>query len=275
VRAGEVSDDTFFYRWYAADQECDPHDPEAWRKANPAFGDFLDPEDFSSAVKSLPEAEFKTKRLNLWVSSATTWMPHGAWDACASERRLQDGEEIVVGFDGSFSNDSTALIASTLDGFVEVLGMWERPIDDEHWRVDIVEVEETIRQVCKRYKVREVACDPYRWQRILSILQAEGLPMVEFGQSPSRMIPATSLFFDAVTQGRITHSGDPRLSRHVANATIKIDAQGPRLQKEHRSSPRKIDAAVAAVVCYARAVHLANTPPEEKPQVRFWSPVDV
>jgi phage terminase large subunit-like protein len=275
LQSGEVEDATFYFRWFAALEESSPFDEESWKVANPAYGDFLDPEDFKSAVKSTPEAEFKTKRMNLWVSSATSWLPHGAWDACRSERRLVDGEEIVLGFDGSFSGDSTALIACTLDGFIDVVGLWERPTDDPHWRVDTLEVEEAIRQACKKYAVKEITVDPARWQRTLAILEAETLPVVEFPQSAARMTPATAAFYDAVTDNRLTHSGNPALARHVGNASVKIDSMGPRLKKEHRASPRKIDAAVAAVIAFARAQALANEVQEAKPMVKFWSPVDV
>jgi len=89
------------------------------------------------------------------------------------------------------------------------------------------------------------------------------------------MTPATAAFYDAVTDNRLTHSGNPALARHVGNASVKIDSMGPRLKKEHRASPRKIDAAVAAVIAFARAQALANEVQEAKPMVKFWSPVDV
>ena len=51
----------------------------------------------------------------------------------------------------------------------------------------------------------------------------------------------------------LTHSGDPRLARHVGNTVLKLDARGTRLAKEHRDSARKIDLAVAAVKGVDRA----------------------
>jgi phage terminase large subunit-like protein len=213
--------------------------------------------------------------MNLWVSSATAWLPHGVWETRGVERKIQPGESVVLGFDGSFSGDCTALVAATLDGFVDVIGLWERPADDDHWRVDIAEVEEAIRAAAKTYNVLEVAADPYRWARSLQLLLNDGIPVMEFPQSPARMVPATTLFYDAVTQERLTHSGDPRLSRHIENCAVKIDAQGPRLRKEHKNSKRKIDLAVAAVMAYARASTLADTPAKVAPAVKFWSPNDV
>jgi phage terminase large subunit-like protein len=119
--------------------------------------------------------------------------------------------------------------------------------------VPIAEVEEKVRELCLKYEVREIAADPYRWARTLQAWEAEGLPVVNYPQSPARMVPACASFYEAVTQGLITHSGEPTLARHLDNANVKVDRFGPRIVKEHKGSPRKIDAAVCAVMAYDRA----------------------
>ena len=80
----------------------------------------------------------------------------------------------------------------------------------------------------------------------MQALEAEGLPMVEFPQSPSRMTPATTRMFEAVVNGTLTHSGDGRLARHVGNCVLRVDSRGSRLAKEHKHSQRRIDLAVAS-----------------------------
>jgi phage terminase large subunit-like protein len=174
-----------------------------------------------------------------------------------------DGEEVVLGFDGSYSGDSTALVACAPDGHLEVIASWEKtPSDPDDWRVDIAAVEQTILDACRRFSVREVVCDPFRWQRTMQILEAEGLPIVEWPTgSPSRMVPACARFYDAVMDGRLSHDGDPRLARHVANAHVKTDRLGPRIVKEHKGSSKKIDLAVAAVIAYDRAAQVAPDDP--------------
>jgi phage terminase large subunit-like protein len=106
--------------------------------------------------------------------------------------------------------------------------------------------------------VLEIAADPFRWARSLQLLDGEGLPVGEYPQSPARMQPATARFYEAVVNGELTHSGDSRLARHVGNAVLREDARGARLAKERRDSPRKIDAAVAAVMAHDRAAVLAG-----------------
>ena len=43
------------------------------------------------------------------------------------------------------------------------------------------------------------------------------------------------------------------VARHFTNAVVKMDNLGTRIVKEARNSPRKIDAAVAAIIAYDRA----------------------
>jgi hypothetical protein len=60
----------------------------------------------------------------------------------ATERELARGERVVLGFDGSYARDATALIGCTLDGHLFVLEIWERPESaGKDWRVPRREVE--------------------------------------------------------------------------------------------------------------------------------------
>jgi chemotaxis protein histidine kinase CheA len=133
---------------------------------------------------------------------------------------------------------------------------WEKDLalDGDDWRVDTLEVEETILDFCQSHRnVKEIVCDPFRWQRSMQVLDDAGLPIVEFPQSPSRMIKACSTFFDAVMEERIEHDGNPTLARHLDNAVVKMTPAGPHIKKDGRASPRKIDAAVASVMAVDRA----------------------
>ena len=271
VAKGLIDDPSFFFAWWEAKPTADYRLPSTWKAANPGFDDIVGAEDFASAIKRTPEAEYKTKRLNVWTSTAETWLPDGAWSKLVTADPLEDGTEVVLGFDGSFSNDSTALVVCTVSEkpHIDTANVWEKPQDaDPDWRVPVADVEQAIREACKRWNVREIVCDPYRWGRTYQVLEAEGLPIVEFPQSPQRMVPATSRFYEAVLNGAITHSGDPAMARHMDNCELKTDARGSRLSKGKNAS-RKIDLAVAAVMAHARASFLASSPAESEPFILF------
>jgi phage terminase large subunit-like protein len=260
VSTGEIVDPTFFMSWWEAPPEADHRDPEMWKVANPGYDDLVSADDFESAVKRTPEPEFRTKRLNQWVSSMNAWLPNGAWQPLAEQRELLPDENIIIGFDGSFNGDCTSLMGCTIPKddekpYLFMIKTWEKqPEDTDDWRVNTQEVEDVIIQFCSTHNVKEIACDPYRWQRSMDAMAEMGLPVIEFpSTSPSRMVSACAKFYTAVTEQTMIHDGDALLERHLTNAVVKTDRIGPRIVKDNRSSPRKIDAAVAAVIAFDRA----------------------
>lgn len=258
VASGEVSDPTFFMAWWEpATIGADHRLEETQRAGNPGYNDLVSAEDFQASLNKTPEAEFRTKRCNQFVATENAWLPTGAWDACSARRPVPDGAEVILGFDGSFDNDSTAMVVVQIgsEPHVDVAAAWERPpTAPDTWRVPILDVEEQVRAACRRWKVQEIACDPARWARTYQVLDDEGLPVVEYPQSPERMVPATQRFYEAVVNRQLTHSGDERLARHIGNCVIKVSQRGSRIAKEAKSSSRKIDLAIAAVMAFDRAL---------------------
>lgn len=271
---GELVDPSFFFAWWEPNNpEADHRDKQLWIESNPGFGDIVDAEDFDSAVLRTPEAEFRTKRTNCFVSTATAWLPTGSWETLIdTERTPEPGEEVILAFDGAFSNDSTALIAWLLGGdkpHLMVVGIWERPEDAEQgWHVPVAEVEQTIIDTFRNsnFQTKEIVFDPARWQRTFMVLDEQGMPVVSYPNSAERMVPATQKFYEAVVNQSFTHDGDERMARHITNCVTKQSSRGVMVAKA--SSKRKVDAAVAAIFGYDRATQ----PPEPKPPVaRFFS----
>lgn len=264
VAEGDVDDETFYFAWWGATDDADHRDPETWRAANPGFGDIVAEDDFVSTVVRTPESEFRRKRLNCWTTSDVAWLPSGAWEDCYDPGEgLQPGDRVVLGFDGSRTADSTVLVAVRTGDrpFVDLLNVWERPAGVHDWEVPVFEVESAIRAACKRFRVVEIAADPYLWQRSLQILADEKLPVVEFPQSPERMIGACQRFYEAVLTGKVAHSGNPVLARHLRAAATKTTERGTRIVKE--TSGRKIDAAIAAVMAH----EIAATKKQRVPRI--------
>ncbi len=154
------------------------------------------------APEDASDNAFRRYRLGQWVTLDGAWLPDGAWSACAPRlRAIEDGADIVLGFDGSFSGDCTALVAVTVADrpHVHLVRLWEAPEGARDWRVPIVEVEDAIRAACRRWRVLEVAADPYRWPAVPgSCWTPTGIPVGEYPQSPARMGPATSRLYSAV-----------------------------------------------------------------------------
>lgn len=269
VARGEVVDPSFYMAWWEAPLDADHRSEETWIRANPGYGDLNSKQDFESVVGRTPEAEFRTKRCNQWVNSQNTWLPAGVWETLVDPDVVVDEfDEIVLGIDGSFSGDTTAIVGVTVPKsrddkpHVFLVKAWEKQPDDlDDWRVDTLEVEQTLIAFCQSHpNVKELAFDPFRWQRSMAVLQDLGLPVVEYNStSAKRMVQGCSKVFDSVTETTLTHDGNPLLARHLDNCVLKIDNLGPRIVKESRNSPRKIDAAVAFVIAYDRATSKIET----------------
>lgn len=268
MEVGEERDPTFLFEWLEASKEFDLSNPEQLREAirscNPGVGHWLDIENIVEKYATIPEHEFRRYFLNQWTASPERWLPSEAWNACGSEREIPIDTPIVLGFDGSYSGDSTAVVGCTLEEkpHLFVIDAWEKPEGTADWKVDIPDVEQTIRNVCATRNVKRIGCDPHRWQRSIAALEEEGLPVIVWpSHSANIMSPACQEFERAVTAGHLTHDGDERLERHIGNCVVKIDSRGPRITKDHKDSARKIDLAVAAVIAHDLAVRYAE--PEE------------
>jgi phage terminase large subunit-like protein len=253
VRAG---DPTIYGRVFEADPAADIDDRGAWAEANPCYGrpGFAEALEFDR--QRLPEHEFLRFRLGRWTATETAWMPAGVWESRAvTNRPVVDAERVWLGFDGSYSGDSTALVGVTEDRHVFVAGCWENP-GRPGWRVPRDQVNEAVAAAFDRWKVVTMACDPPYWAREIADWSARWPGrVVEFPTfSRARMAPACTAFYAAVMDGALTHDGDSRLARHVANAVVKTSPLGDYITKADKDSPAKIDLAVAAVAAHSEAI---------------------
>lgn len=256
VRYGRKGKDKqFYFKEFAAPDGCDLLDQKAWATANPALGDFLTADGLLSVASTMREAAFRRYRLGQWVGSQDSWLPFGLWDSRKSDRHLQPGEKITLGFDGSASGDSTALIACTLDGHIEPIKIWHNP-KQVGWRVPRADVTAAVDDCFDRFTVVELAADPWGWRsEIEDWAKRHGQrKVVEYNTGfRNRMAPATDRLYAAVVDGTMTHDGNAMLSLHVSQTIATQTPVGAVVHKDKRNSPRKIDAAVAAIVAFDRA----------------------
>ena len=278
VATGEIVDPSFFMAWWQAPPELDYKDPATWAIANPGFDDLVAESDFASAVLRTPEHEFRTKRLNQWVNVKNAWLPAGAWDELADETvRLEPGDEYYLGFDGSWKNDSTALVAVIMPRFdgdvfrVLRAGSWEKDfaVNDDSWVIDKQAVANYVLEFVRENPgCKEMVCDPSFWQDEMYQWLDGGIQVVEFPQTLAYQVPATARLFEGIMSKKFVHDGDPALARHMDNCILKADSKGgSRLTKDYRNPKLKIDLAVALMMAWHRAS--AKLEPEVIPQFYF------
>jgi hypothetical protein len=176
---------------------------------------------------------------------------------------IADRSEVVIALDGSFGgaySDTTALLLGTVSKTPHFHPLRvSASTGDPEFRVPLLEVEDEIRQACKRWKVRELIADPFRLNRTLQVLGAEGITVLEFPHTPTRLTAATTDLYSAAVNGRMTHSGDKTLTDHVMAATVIENDGGLRLGKTSRKrTAQKIDLASCLVMAHSRTTWLAG-----------------
>ncbi len=234
------------------------------------YGPFAEVMDLPGLMAKIRDPRFDENEqrryfLNERRAGSARWLDPQVWAGRADPTVVvPDGAPVTVGFDGSISRDSSALVGCTRERHWFVIGMWERPqgAAGDGWVVPQDEVDQAVRMTFGRWKVLRLYGDPREYKAWLAAwAERYGSDVVaEFPtNSAGRFAPAVLAADVAIRQGEMTHDGDARLARHVANAhklyvRLRVDDGERRpfvLQKDRPHSPRKIDGTVAGVLADA------------------------
>jgi len=185
------------------------------------------------------------------------------WKELASPgKKLEKGEVVTLGFDGSRYNDATALVAEgVLSGHIQSLGCWERPYNaGEDWEVPAHEVDAVVKEAFSQFSVWRMYCDPPLWESWIAGWAGLYGEKTVVAWPTNRLSPAAKMiraFDNAIRAGEISHDGNETLTQHLGNARRKYlhfnDDEGKPLwviQKDRPDSPRKIDAGMAAALAH-------------------------
>lgn len=266
VARGEVDDDRFYFAWWEpkAGIDADWRAPATWREANPGFDDIVAGEDFEASLPpKVPEHEYRTKRTNVPVAAATThWLEShpAAWSECASDLELAGADRTAMAWDMSLRHDSTAVstVGRVGDRVVGRTRIFTAPAGG---KIDFDAVVTHVRDEAVAHDPVGIAYDPRYLELLAQQLDDEGLPMVEFPQTPERMAPACGHLFDLIIAGRYAHDDDPAVNEHVLTAVRREQGdRGWTLSKGR--SKRPIDGCITQVM----AAWELETAPEPTPR---------
>lgn len=248
-----------------------------------AYGDALAWMDLNALVDKVydtrtPEARVRRYMLNTKTSTKDAWLKEHEWVGCKDPtKHLADRDLVTLGFDGSIGGpdaDATALVACRVsDGHLELLDCWEKPedVDGEDWVVDRLAVDAAVSQAMRRFDVAGFYADPPHWTDFLAEwhqrwaekmrVQASRAQPMHWWTNKSVVVHALAAFHEAVLEKRLSYTpAEDRagrqaelamtLTRHVLNARREPKRSGLHIRKEYPKSPRKIDAAMAAVLAW-------------------------
>lgn len=208
---------------------------------------------------------------NQLVTGANRPVDMARWAELAQPSGLPvEGTEIGLGFDGSISDDETALYGCTGDGYVFEVGSWARPADaPRDWKVPRRQVHETLREAFAYWRVGRMFADPPKWWTELedwTVLYGDTVVLALDTNQARQFAPACDRFATATREGTVTHDGKPGLSEHLA-ACAKVPVRLADDEDDGRSKfviakadTRKIDRAVAAVLAFEAAMSMPEAP---------------
>jgi hypothetical protein len=256
------------YECLEAPEETDLEDDEslmAGLLAARGDSEWVDPDRLIAEIHDPRTSAAMARRfyLNQIVAEEDKPFDSKKWETLAGTgRKVPDGALITLGFDGSISQDHTALIGTEVaTGHQWVVGYWEPEImADGEVRIPFMEVDETVDAAFGRWKVWRFNCDPFYWKDMTAAWAGRYGDDVVVNWATNqyrRMAAALLAYRNAIETGALTHDGDARFTAAIYNAHKHMrefrDDQGERMwtiQKERPDSPLKIDAAMAGCLSW-------------------------
>ena len=289
------ADPTMVCHLYAAPDDCELLDQEAWKAANPALGIFRSEQDVEEQARQaerMPATEntFRVLTLNQRRNMVAAFVSPGVWKQGNGEPDALDGL-VYGGLDLSATTDLTALVlTSRRGGVLSVHPFFWMPQDSvadaskrdrapyDVWVkqgllrttpgkvIDYDFVARDIGQICAGLNVARIGFDRWRMDRMKGALERMGveLPLEPFGQGYVSMSPALDALEADLLGEKVKHGGHPVLAMCAANAVAVPDPAGNRKLDKSKATGR-IDGMVALAM--AEGVEAMGTEPVQQPYI--------
>ena len=285
---GRRVDPTFYPVVYGLKDDEDWEDEANWYKVNPSLGYTVDIERLRDAYREAKqnpadEITFKWLRMNMWVSSTTSWIPDAIFMKGNEpiDMRILEGRDCYAGLDLSSTGDITALVLmfpprNAEEKYILVPYFWV-PEETIPQRVkansvpyDVWEkqgyllategnvihydfIEKFICDLAEKYHILEIAVDRWNATHMIQNLEDQGFTMVPFGQGFASMSTPTKEFYRLLMEGQIIHAGHPVLRWMAGNVVVETDA-AENIKVTKAKSKEKIDGIVASIMALDRCL---------------------
>jgi hypothetical protein len=172
-----------------------------------------------------------------------------------------DGTPIVLGFDGSDTDDHTVIRAETVAGFQFTPRVFDgrpsiwNPAEHADHRVPRIEVHAAFDELFERFDVQRLYYDPPYWSsegEAWQVRHGESRVIPWETRRTTAMHAALERFVIDLKTGSISHDGCPITTRHIASA-VKTARGRDQYGLAKASRVQKIDAAVTSVLAHEAA----------------------
>lgn len=288
---------------YAAPDDADVMDENAWKAANPALGLFRSETDMRKQAEKaarMPSVEstFRNLNLNQRVERFNPFVSRSVWYTNSKAPPPMSGLTLYGGLDLSSLRDLTSLVlVAEIDGKTAVYpyfwtpqeGLRDRAKLDRQpydvWvrhgflrttpgaTVNYAHVAKDIAEIIEDNELSLLNFDRWRidnFKRELELLGMD-LPLQAHGQGFKDMTPALDTLESALLNGQMQHGKHPVLTMCAANAVVVNDPSGNRKLDKVKSTGR-IDGMVAlAMALSALKCEKESNPPSpwENPEFRL------
>ena len=290
---GITPDDQLFGIIYAIDEGDDWTDPKSLRKANPNMGvsvysDYLLSQQQRAIKNPRFTNTFKTKHLNIWVTSKSAFFNMEQWKACEDKTITIDqfeGQECYLGFDLARKidmNSMARLFFRDIDGkrhYYSVAPKFWVPEDtvfendnkriseryqkwvNKEWllptngaEIDYREILAAAIEVNHRTPVLGSPIDPHGATNLAHHLDDEGLEPITITQNYTNLSDPMKELEAAIISERFHHDGHPIMTWCIANVVGKnLPGNDDVVRPIKENVESKIDGAVALMMCIGRA----------------------
>jgi phage terminase large subunit-like protein len=280
---------------YTAPIDDPPFDEATIRKANPAFGDFLNAKEVMAMAADASrmasrEAQYRNLVLNQRVEVSRPFVTRSVWQSCGAEVKDITGVPVYAGLDLSSVSDLTAFVMiGNVDGVWQVHPTFWLPSEGlrEKARLDRVPydswekkgflnttpgatvnyefVAAFLKTTFDTYNIRKLAFDRWNMKHLKPWLEKAGFSLqmiedrfVEFGQGTQSMSPALRDLEATILEKKLAHGNHPVLSMCAACAVVD-GKPGAKVDDANRKlSKNKSTGRIDGMVALAMAAGVAN-----------------
>ena len=276
---------------YTTPLDDDPFLVKNIKKANPAYGDFLNAEEVkrnAQDAKRMParEPSYRNLVLNQRVESKSLFVSPSVWQQNAGEVLPFGQAKVYGGLDLSATNDLTALVlVAEIDNAWHVEsrfwlpseGLREKSHADrvpyDQWAkegylqttpgnaIEYTYIAHELRRLFDTLNIVKIAFDRWNWKFLKPVLSNDaGFSEYEldkfdpFGQGYQSMSPALRQLETVLLDSRLRHDDNPVLRMCAANAVVQTDPAGNRKLAKDKSAGR-----IDGMVALAMAIGVTDT----------------
>lgn len=281
IISGVKTDDAFFAVVYCLDDGDDWTDPKVWIKSNPNLGvtvnkEFLEREVLQAKNSPADEVGVRTKNLNQWCDSNSTWIGDDyilkAQKKLSREDFKDKPEPTFCGVDLASNTDLTAIAYLQVSGSVyNFLLEYYIPEDTIKGNVNHIDKELYKEWVYAKYlkvtsgnvtdyqyltkdilsmnslnEIERIYYDKYNANQWAIQCTEEGLNVIPFSQTLGNFNNPTKEFERLLLSGRIFMDDNPITRYCLRNVSLKMDFNS-NVKPMKSSEKKKIDGVIAMI----------------------------